>query len=273
MSSKKPVLVKKKTKPVVQRNIDVLDSSLLRNKLIEEISKVPTTTKSGKYEMWLTFNAEKSKIRLPVHPESISVKNGSKNTSVSIVGLGEITIKQDRPALVFSFSSFFPAEKFPGIQVDKITSPLKLIEKLNKWKEKKKPVHFIITNGGVNCYCTIENFVYEEAGGDVGTYQYSIELKEYREVSVRKIKVKKKKKGKKNPKKKKASIKKKAPKRASSKSIPGTYTVKKGDSLWNIARKFYGDGSKYKTIYNANKNTIGSNPNKIYPGQVLKIPG
>ena len=51
-----------------------------------------------------------------------------------------------------------------------------------------------------------------------------------------------------------------------------TYTVKKGDCLWNIAKKFYGSGAKYTVIYNANKGVIGSNPNLIYPGQVYTIP-
>ena len=51
-----------------------------------------------------------------------------------------------------------------------------------------------------------------------------------------------------------------------------TYTVVKGDCLWNIAKKFYGNGSKYTVIYNANKDKI-KNPNLIYPGQVLKVAG
>ena len=51
-----------------------------------------------------------------------------------------------------------------------------------------------------------------------------------------------------------------------------TYTVVRGDSLWNIAKRFYGSGAKYTTIYNANKGVIGGNPNLIYPGQVLTIP-
>ena len=51
-----------------------------------------------------------------------------------------------------------------------------------------------------------------------------------------------------------------------------TYTVVKGDCLRNIAKKFYGSGSKYTVIYNANKGVIGGNPNLIYPGQVLTIP-
>ena len=50
-----------------------------------------------------------------------------------------------------------------------------------------------------------------------------------------------------------------------------TYTVKKGDSLWAIAAKFYGKGSEYSKIASANTDKI-SNPNLIYPGQVLTLP-
>lgn len=55
-------------------------------------------------------------------------------------------------------------------------------------------------------------------------------------------------------------------------AVAQIYTVVKGDCLWNIAKRFYGNGSKYTLIYNANKNVIGGNPNLIYPGQVLTIP-
>lgn len=50
-----------------------------------------------------------------------------------------------------------------------------------------------------------------------------------------------------------------------------TYTVVKGDCLWNIAKSYYGSGSQYTKIYNANKDII-DNPNLIYPGQTLTIP-
>ena len=50
-----------------------------------------------------------------------------------------------------------------------------------------------------------------------------------------------------------------------------TYTVKKGDCLWNIAKQFYGKGSEYTKIFDANTNQI-VNPNLIYVGQVLVIP-
>lgn len=52
-----------------------------------------------------------------------------------------------------------------------------------------------------------------------------------------------------------------------------TYTVKKGDNLWTLAKKFYGSGAQYTKIYEANRSVIGNNPNLIYPGQTFTIPG
>lgn len=218
---------------------------------------------SSKYEMWLTYNAEKQKIQLPVLPEKFAISNGSNNESVNVVGLGEIIIMQSRPALQISFSSFFPATKFPGLQVSSITKPLSLIEKINTWKASKKPIHLIATACGVDIYAAIEDFQYEEDGGDPGTYQYTIKLKEYREITVRQVKV--------DIPKQTANVQKEE-KRVDNSVKPQTYTVKSGDCLWNIAKKYYGSGAQYTKIYNANKSVIGSNPNLIYPGQVLTIP-
>lgn len=51
----------------------------------------------------------------------------------------------------------------------------------------------------------------------------------------------------------------------------GTYTVQAGDCLWDIALARYGDGMRYRDIYNANAGII-SDPHWIYPGQVLRLP-
>lgn len=49
------------------------------------------------------------------------------------------------------------------------------------------------------------------------------------------------------------------------------YTVVKGDNLTRIAKAHYGDGTKYPAIFEANRPML-SDPDKIYPGQVLRIP-
>ena len=51
----------------------------------------------------------------------------------------------------------------------------------------------------------------------------------------------------------------------------GTYVVRNGNSLWLIARHFYGQGTRYTAIYIANREQI-RDPNRIYPGQQFKLP-
>jgi hypothetical protein len=57
---------------------------------------------------------------------------------------------------------------------------------------------------------------------------------------------------------------------------PGDYTVKQGDTLWEIAEAVYGDGFQWTKILDANKAKIGKLPSGeqalIFPGQVLVIP-
>ena len=49
------------------------------------------------------------------------------------------------------------------------------------------------------------------------------------------------------------------------------HTVVSGDTLGKIAKKYYGNAMKYPVIFEANKPML-THPDKIYPGQVLRIP-
>lgn len=49
------------------------------------------------------------------------------------------------------------------------------------------------------------------------------------------------------------------------------YVIQKGDTLWAIAEKHYGNGAKYKAIVDANKEVI-KDENKIFPGQKIRLP-
>jgi len=149
-----------------------------------------------------------------------------------------------------------------------VSKPYNFVKKILGWKREGIPVRLLIGDH-VNILITIETFEYGEQDG-TGDVYYTISFKEYREIELVKKPAKKKTKTttKKKKKKKKAKTKKRSSKK---KKKQKTYTVKSGDCLWNIAKKFYGNGSQYTKIYNANRGKI-KNPNLIYPGQVLTIP-
>ncbi len=215
------------------------------------------------YQIWLTANNEKQKILLPVNPEKLTVKRGSATSNIEIAELGEITMYKGRPAIQFTFSSFFPLHKFSGTKTEELTKPLTLVKRIAGWQERKKPIHLIITNCGIDLYCSIESFTYYEEGGDVGTIHYTLSLKEYREIKVRQVKV--------NTSTRTATVNN-TQQRVDNSTTPDTYTVVYGDCLWNLAKKFYGSGAQYTKIYEANKSLIGPNPNTLYVGWVLTIP-
>ncbi len=62
-----------------------------------------------------------------------------------------------------------------------------------------------------------------------------------------------------------------APAAAAAAGEPRFYTVKSGDTLGKIAQEFYGAASKYTAIFEANQPMLGD-PDKIFPGQTLRIP-
>ncbi|MBA8876549.1 LysM peptidoglycan-binding domain-containing protein [Phyllobacterium myrsinacearum] len=54
-------------------------------------------------------------------------------------------------------------------------------------------------------------------------------------------------------------------------NVDGSVIIRRGDNLWTISRRTYGEGTRYTTIYLANKEQI-QNPDMIFPGQVFALP-
>lgn len=217
--------------------------------------------KEEKYTMWFTYDGGRVTFPFPYLPEKITIKTGTKTETVNIVGLGEIAMRQGRPAMTITFSGFFPAKKFYGVPKISLSDPYKIVEGIKERMEDKEPIRFVSTACALNLYVIVENFQYYEEGGDVRTIHYDMTLKEYREVWARQVDL--------TP--QQAIVSQEEP-RVDNTVQPQTYTVQTGDCLWNIAQRFYGDGSRHLEIYEANKDVIGGNPNLIYTGQVLKIP-
>ncbi|MED4304328.1 LysM peptidoglycan-binding domain-containing protein [Bacillus licheniformis] len=213
------------------------------------------------YEFWLTQGKEK--LRLPVLPEQLDVSNNLANESVKVSKFGEVTFINEPGAKTISFSSHFPKKYSPLLEYKGFLSPENAILKIEKWMKAKKPVQFLVTGTKINFTCSIENFSHREGEKDIGDRDFDLTLKEYQTASPRKIKQKKK-------------TKKKRP----SKPAPKMYTVKKGDTLWHIAGRFYGNSQEWRKIWNANKQAMIKRSKRnikqpghwIFPGQKLKIP-
>lgn len=213
-------------------------------------------------EFWLK-KSNSDKFMLPVNPESFAFTEKHNNTSVNVNSIGEVNLLGKRDLKTGTISSHFPKRDRNYANNSGRQAPYTYINKLLSWKSSGKPIQLIITGTKINFQVTIETLKYGEQDG-TGDVYYDLTLKEYRAVEIKKTKLKK-------TKKKKTTKKKSKPKRPAAKKKTKTYTVKSGDCLWNIAKKFYGNGAQYTKIYNANKGKI-KNPNLIYPGQVLTIP-
>lgn len=221
------------------------------------------------YQFWLSTNDNKERLRLPVLPSSLDMSNGSKNESVDISNLGEITVLQDPAAKIVQFSSFFPLHDSTLSEYSNPPKPWDAIKKIEKWKKSKVPLRFLVTGTSINLPVSIDGFTYGEEGGAVGDISYDLTLKEYIFVSIRQIKVKVPKK-KKTKKKSRPAVKPKAK----------THRVKRGDTLWHLAKRYYGNSLQWRKIWNANKTMMIKRDKRnrkqpghwIFPGQVLKIP-
>lgn len=220
-------------------------------------------------EFWLSWGNGAEKIRLPVNPESVRFSYGMDFEDVVVSQFGEYTVPQKARLTEVSFESHFPKYFSPNYceYVD-VPDPWETVRTIARWQHAGKS-RLIITGMGVNMAVTIRVFEPEERAGSVGDVYYSMVLKEYRFITVNKIDVSKNPNGAAAPTAGAATTRPPAEKPA---TTGKSYTVKSGDSLWKIAQKHLGDGSKWREIYEKNKDVVGGNPNLIYPGQQYILP-
>lgn len=249
------------------------------------------------------------KILFPVTPGKLSLKINNKNKTITLINEGEVNLIKT-PGLTditidelllpafqkYPFAGYFQLTDEKGKRIagdNKFHSADYYLEKLEKWKNNKKPVQFVMSRTtpdgkdllwDTNFDVTIEDY---EVIEDVERYGFDVavklSMKQYRYWGAKKLVIKKK-----SSKKKKSvslltaakATKKKARK---SKEKAKTYTVKSGDTLMKIAKKQLNNAAKWKSIYSLNKKTIenaakkhgrksSSNGHWIYPGTKLKLP-
>jgi LysM repeat protein len=216
------------------------------------------------------------KILLPIAPSKLTVKIGNENKTLTLINEGEINVLKKAGLTEIDFDATIPNVEYPfATYKNGFQSAKTFLDAIEKLKTDQKPFQFIVTrtfpNGkaifNTNMKVSLENYTIKEEAKQGFDATVTFKLKQYRDYGTKTCKIK-------------IETTKKAvtaePKRETTSSPAPvkqnkTYTVVRGDCLWNIAKKFYGNGSQYTKIYNANKDKIKS-PNLIYPGQVLTIP-
>lgn len=225
--------------------------------------------------IYFSVNNDSEGFRLPVNPEKVEVSNKGNGESYDIAKLGNINIPKSVELKEFSIETFFPSQAYHFLVAD-FLEPAYYIGKFEKWMEEKLPVRYIYVNGSfaINELVTIESFDYDESYGS-GDVNFSLSLKKYVQFGPQKMKVVKKPEAKSatgaKPAAKPAVAKKTTPPRQNKKVEPKTYSLVKGDSLWKIAQKQYGDGNRYKEIQKLN-GIKDSDLRKLPIGLKVKLP-
>lgn len=206
-----------------------------------------------------------SQIRFPMMPEKLTIGADAKFMSYSIISLGDVKLPRGKGIEEVSWSGTFPGKSRKGAPFIKaFTKPDSLIKNLRSYRDKGTKCTLLVTGTCINLTVYISKFTGKYVGA--GDFQYEIEFIVAQEIKIyttSELKIS-------TPQAPRPAPKKET-KKTATESKTRTYTVKSGDCLWRIAQKFLGSGSRYTEIYNLNRDKI-SNPNLIYPGQVLRIP-
>ena len=222
-------------------------------------------------------------LTFPITPEELTIKVGSNNKVVTLINEGDINILKSPALIEVEFEARFPMRKYPYSR--EVKDFQTYFDKFKELKEKKKSFRFIVArttlknkrSWDTNLLVALEELELKESADEGDDVIVSFTLKQYKPYGVKRLDISKY-----------GVTKNKGGSSRSGSNSGGSgsaqsYTVKSGDCLWNIAKKFYGNGALWTTIYNANKSAIesdakrhgkssSSNGHWIYPGLTLTIP-
>jgi len=211
---------------------------------------------------------------MPVTPSKVKVKVNSQNETLTLINGEEINILKAPGLTDVSFDLMLPQVPYPFTNggAQSANYYLSLFERL---KTGKEPFQWILSrtrpNGRAlfhsNLTVGLEDYQITDDAKEGFDITVSIKLKQWRAYGTKTVTIKPAP----APTQPATATVEEPPRETTTAPKNTTYTVKSGDCLWNIAKKYLGDGSRYTEIYELNKDKI-KNPNLIYPDQVLTLP-
>lgn len=221
----------------------------------------------------MAYNFILDGVQFPVAPPSMNVSINGKNETATLIDEGEINILKKAGLTEITFELLLPNKQYPfAVYTNGFQPSSYYLEHLEKIMVAKKPVGFIvnrISQGNnllfdTNFDVSLESYTIEEDAESLGfDVKTSITLKQYRAYGTKLLKVQQPATDTSTPK-----VTVENSRSTAGKTTPKTYTVKAGDTLYNIAKQYLGDGSKASQL--ATRNNI-NNPNVISVGQVLQL--
>lgn len=213
-------------------------------------------------------------VLMPITPSKVKVKINNQNDTLTLINGDEINILKEPGLTDVSFDLLLPQVSYPFTNGGAQSADyyLSLFERL---KTSKEPFQFILNRSmpsGKRLFYTnltvgMEDYQITDDAEEGFDITVTVSLKQYRHYGTKTVTIQPAPTSAETP---TATVEQ--PQRETSQAPQQTtYTVKSGDCLWNIAKKYLGDGSRYNEIYNLNKDKI-TNPNLIYAGQVLTLP-
>lgn len=213
-------------------------------------------------------------VLMPITPSKVKVKINNQNETLTLINGEEINILKEPGLTDVSFDLLLPQVSYPFTNGGAQSADyyLSLFERL---KTAKQPFQFILNRSmptGRRLFYTnltvgMEDYQITDDAEEGFDITVTVSLKQYRHYGTKTVTIQPAPTPAETP---TATVEQ--PQRETSQAPQqATYTVKSGDCLWNIAKKYLGDGSRYNEIYELNKDKI-TNPNLIYPNQVLTLP-
>ena len=214
--------------------------------------------------MEIYLGTDNDKIRFPVVPSSIGVNRSNNIDTQAVIKLGEVPIFNGTSLKTIEFTSFFPNQEYNFCDYTGFMKPYEFSEKIQKWMYEGKPLRVIVTDSPTNMQCLIQQFDTVEQDGTRDLY-FTLNLLEYRPIEVSNLN---------NSSSNSSSDNLTRPSEEITNNTQKTHKVVKGDCLWDIAQKYYGKGSLYPKIKEANKSKYPSlaKNNIIYINWELIVP-
>ena len=219
-------------------------------------------------EIW--FKTKDKAIRLPIIPAEFERVIGADYETNNIIGLGDVATFNSNGLAQLSLSSFFPNKEYSFNEYSNVPKPYDMVSHFKDWKNKGTAVRVILTGTDINQEMYITNFAYGEKDG-TGDVYYTMDLLECRPITIPVINETSTNTQNTN---RPTDNNNNNSNKNNTNNTQKTHKVVKGDSLWAIAQRYYGKGSLYPKIKEANKSKYPSlaKNNIIYTYMELIIP-